>query len=44
MSIGRTIYKKYVFGLSFLLRQDQDFLLEIYTPRKVKDVKMAQVS
>ena len=25
-----TIYQKYVFGLSFLLKQGQDFLLEIH--------------
>ena len=45
-------YLKYVFGLSFLLRQGQELLLEIHNhpvtlvgnpPRKVKDAKMAQV-
>ena len=30
MSTVCTIYQKYVFGLSFLLRQDQDVLLEIH--------------
>ena len=30
MSTVRTMYKKIVFGLSFLLRQGQDFLLEIH--------------
>ena len=43
---------KKAFELSFLLRQGQDFLLEIHnlhvtllanTPRKVKDSKIAQV-
>ena len=29
MSTVRTIYQKYVFGVSFLLRQGQGFLLEI---------------
>ena len=52
MSTVRTMYKK-VLGLSFLLRQGEDFLLEIYriihvtllanTPRKVKYAKIAQV-
>ena len=51
MSPG-TMHKKIVLGLSFLLRQGQDFSLDIHnqsghtlanTPRKVKDAKMAQV-
>ena len=51
MSTVRTMYKN-VFGLSFLVRQGQDFVLEIHdhsrhtlanTPGKVKGAKMAQV-
>ena len=51
MSAVRTMNKK-VFGLSFLPRQGEDFLLEIQiihvtllanTPRKVKYAKIAQV-
>ena len=48
MCAVRTMYQKYVFGLSFLLGQDQGFLLEYTiilvtllgnTPRKVKHVR-----
>ena len=47
------LYQKYVFGLSFLLRQGQacymryiimPITLLANTPKKVKNVKMAKVS
>ena len=52
MSTVRAMYPKNVFELSFLLRQGQDFLLEIHNhsrhtfsqySKKVKNAKIAEV-
>ena len=53
MSTVRNIYQKYVFGLSFLVKQGQDFSMEIHNhschtfsqySKEDKTCQMAQVS